>query len=44
MNMEFVKMTTMILPNSVDEDNLLSWQLMNSSCTRVKSFVVINTA
>ena len=39
--MEFVKMTTMILPNSVYENNLLSWQLINSSCIPVKPFVVI---
>ena len=38
----FVAMTTVMLHNSVNEKNLLSWQLINSSCTRVnKPFVAL---
>ena len=45
MNMGFVTMTTMMLPNSVNENKLLSWQLINSSHGRVnKPFVAINIA
>ena len=45
MNMGFASMTTMMLPDSVNENNLLSWQLINSSRTRVnKPFAAINTA
>ena len=36
-------MTTKMLPNSANENNLLSWQLTNSNHNRVnKSFVAIN--
>ena len=45
MNMEFVTMITIVLPNSVNENNLFPWQLINSSRARVnKAFVAINTA
>ena len=45
MNMEFVTMTATMLPNSVNENNLLPWQLINSSSVRVnKPFVAINAA
>ena len=45
MNMGFVAMATMMLPNSVNENNLLSRQLTNSSRARVnKLFVALNTA
>ena len=41
MNMGFVTMSAMMLPNSV----MLPWQLINSSRARVKKpFVAINTA
>ena len=40
--MGFVTMTTM-LSNSVNENNLLSWQLINSSHARVNK-LAINTA
>ena len=30
MNMGFATVTTIILPNSVNENNLLSWELINS--------------
>ena len=44
-NLGFVTMTTMMFPNSVNINNLLSWQLINSSHARVnKLFVPINTA
>ena len=44
MNMGFITMITMMLPNSVNE-NVLPWQLINSSRARVnKPFVAINTA
>jgi len=44
-NLGFVTMTTMMFPNSVNTNKLLSWQLNNSSRTRVnKPFVPINTA
>ena len=44
MNMEFVTMITTMIPNSENENNLFSWQLINSSCTPVnKPFVAINT-
>ena len=32
MNMGLVTMTTMMVPNSVNENNLLPWQLINHSC------------
>ena len=42
--MEFVAMTTMMLPNSVLENNLSSWKLIRGSHTRVsKPFVAIKT-
>ena len=45
MNMGFVTMSAMMLLNSVNENNLLPWQLINSSRARVKKpFVAINTA
>ena len=45
MNMGFVTMSAMMLPNSVNENNWLPWQLINSSHARVKKpFVAINTA
>ena len=44
MNMGFVTMTTMMLHNSVNENNLLSWLLINSLHAGVnKPFVAINT-
>ena len=45
MNMGFVTMITMILPNSVNENNLLSWQLINSSptaCLECKQAICTN--
>ena len=42
MNMGFVTITTRILTN---KNNLLSWQLLNSSHAHVnKAIIVINTA
>ena len=43
MNMGFVKMTTYMLPNSVNEKYLLNWQLISSSLVN-KLFVVLDTA
>ena len=45
MNMRYVTMKTMMLPNSVNENNLFSWKLINNSRARVnKAFVELNTA
>ena len=45
MNMGFVTIKTMVLPNSVNENNLFPWQLINSSRARVnKVFLALNTA
>jgi len=45
MNLGFVTMATMMFPNSVNINNLLSWQLIDSSRARVnKPFAPINTA
>ena len=45
MKMGFVTMTTIVLPSSVNGNNLLSWQLINSSHTPInKPFVAIDTA
>ena len=45
MNMEFVTMTATMLPNSVNENNLLPWQLINSSGAHInKPVVAINAA
>ena len=42
--MEFVTMTTMMHPNSVNKNNLSSWKLIRGSHTRVyKLFVAIKT-
>ena len=42
--MELVTMTTMMLPNSVLENNLSSWKLIRGSHTRVNEpFVAIKT-
>ena len=45
MNMGFVTMKTMVLPNSINENNLFPWKLINNSRTCVnKAFVELNTA